>query len=91
MRQYLHVRFWPDQTTYYWYHNDGAPKQVGDRARVRTRHGEREVDIMAVSLNPPGIRTKQIVDEGAAAPFEGPPLPHGSFTMTREEAEALEN
>ena len=89
-RQYLHVRFWPDQDTYYWYHNDGAPREIGGRARVRTRHGEREVDIMAVSFTPPGLRTKPIVDEDAAAPFDGPRLPEDSFDMTIEEAEALD-
>ena len=90
-RQYLHVRFWPDQITYYWYHNDGQPKRVGDRARVRTRHGERQVDVMFISITPPGISTKPIVDDLTAPPFEGPLLPHDSFTMTMDEALALED
>lgn len=88
-RQYVHVRFWPDQTQFYWYHNDGAPKRVGDRARVRTKWGERQVDVMDVTDRRPGIPTKPIVDEETAPAFEGPRLPSGSFEMTPDEAGKL--
>ena len=59
-RQYLACKFRTTDKRSYTYHNDGAPRAVGDEVEVETRDGVKTVTVVSVSDQAPSFATKPI-------------------------------
>lgn len=71
MTQYVAVKFKPWEHRTYTYSNDGPPVNVGDRVKVQTKDGPKEVEVDSVSEVKPAFECKPIIVEGA--PVARPP------------------
>ncbi|WP_422057360.1 hypothetical protein [Sphingomonas sp.] len=80
-RQFVVVRFRPEDTRTYTYHNDGEPVAAGDMLKVddaRRGDGWKRVECVSVTDEVPPFQTKPIlgrvddeaVADGAAEPFQ---------------------
>lgn len=79
-RQFVVVRFRPEDTRTYTYHNDGEPVAAGDMLKVDDARGGgwKRVECVSVTDEVPPFQTKPIlgrldaeaVADGAAEPFQ---------------------
>lgn len=61
-RQFVQIKFHPNQDRSYTYHNDGLPVSVGDRVKVPARRGGfKAVEVVGVTDEPSAFATKQII------------------------------
>lgn len=60
-RQYVEIRFKPEDQRGYSYHNDGEPVAVGDKVRVDARGSEKIVEVVHLSDEAPPFETKPII------------------------------
>jgi len=59
-RQYVSVKFRPDHSRSYTFHNDGDPVKPGDKVVVATSHGTKTVIVDSVTDEAPRFATKPV-------------------------------
>lgn len=75
-RQYIGIKFRPQDRRVYTYHNDGEPCEVGEIVKIATREGWQRVEVVAVNLEKPPFDTKPIAGKlpppELKSQYEGP-------------------